>query len=127
MLRKLISVVLALVVLAVAVHYLFGFETRYVDSLRGLDLRTILDPFMAVAVVLALIVHFVGKRALDAENTDGSVTRKYLEANLAFYATVFLALWVFGDWLGGPMTATSRETVVLRVLGIGVALPQSGR
>ena len=115
--RKPIAVVLTLIsIMVVVVHYLIG--PRYIDWLRDLDFQTILDPFMAVAVALALIVHFLGKQALDAENTDGSITRKYLEANLAFYTTVFLALWVFGNWLGVPTNWTLMYPLFLVVMGV---------
>ena len=115
--RKPIAVVLALIsIIVIVVHYLIG--PRYIDWLRDLDLKTILDPLMAVAVVLALMVHFLGKQALDAEGTDGSVTREYLESNLIFYATVFLALWVFGSWLGVPTSWTLMYPLFLVVMGV---------
>ena len=114
--RRLIAIVLAVIGIAAAVDFLIG--VRYIDAVRDLDRQAILDPLMAVAVVLAAIVHFLDKRALDSGNTDGSITRKYLEANLAFYATVFLALWVFADWIGDLETGMLMDSVFIVVMGV---------
>ena len=73
-LRKPIAVVLAVIGIAVTVRHVLG--TYYIDALRDLDLQTVLDPFMAVAVALALIVQFVGKRNLDAKITGDTITRR---------------------------------------------------
>ena len=59
MLRKPIAVVLALIGIAAAVLHVLG--TYYIDAVRDLDRQTVLDPFMAVGVVLALIVVFGGQ------------------------------------------------------------------
>ena len=65
MLRRPIAVVLAVIGIAVAIIHVLG--RYYIDALRDFDWQTVLDPFMAVAVVLALIVVFGVKRDLDAQ------------------------------------------------------------
>ena len=116
MLRKPIAVILAVIGAVATVNYVIG--ARYIDAIRDIDREEVLDPFMAAAVVVALIVHFAGKRELDAEDTDGPVTRRYLETNLAFYATVFLALWVFGDWIGAFVNSTLMVPLFVVMMGV---------
>ena len=127
MLRKLIAVVLALIGIAVAIRHVLGADS--IDALRDLDWQTVLDPFMAVAVVLALIVRFGGKRNLDAKITGDTITRAYLETNLVFYATVFLALQVFRDWIGnvpGPWWQDPLFVVVMGVTSLRLWRESSG-
>ena len=38
-------------------------------------------------------------RALDANGSDGSVTREYLEVNLLFYVSIVVTVWFFWNWL----------------------------
>ena len=58
---------------------------------------------MAVAFIPMIIATLHDKmtmqRGLDGE--DGPVTRRYLEANVLFYATVGLAISFFWNWLWG--------------------------
>ena len=53
---------------------------------------------MAVAVALTLAVNLARKVRLGADRPDGPVTRKHLEANLSFYASVVLAAWYYWNW-----------------------------
>ena len=96
MLRRIGAIALALVSLAVAIHYVFG--SLYADAVDVIGVWAILDWFMAAGILIALIVHFTAKQALDREGAGDSVTRRYLEVNLAFYTTVFLSLWFFWNW-----------------------------
>ena len=114
--RKVISVVVALIGIAATLDYVWGI--RYIDAVRDLDREAILGPLMAVGIVLVLIVNFVWKRAFDAENTDGAITRKYLEANLAFYATVLLAFQVFREWIGNVPGQWWQDPLFVVVMGV---------
>ena len=58
----------------------------------------VLNWFLAVGLVIALIVSYLHKRTLDRRGAAGSVTREYLEVNLMFYVTVVLVLWFFWNW-----------------------------
>ena len=126
-LRKPIAVVLAVIGIAVAIRHVRG--SYYIDALRDLDLQMVLDPFMAVAVVLALIVQFVGKRNFDAKTNVDTITRTYFETNLVFYATVLLTLQVFGDWIGnvpGPWWQDHLFVVIMGVTGLRLWRNSSG-
>ena len=119
MLRKPVAVVLAVIGIAAAIiHVLGGY---YIDALRDLDREAVLEPFMAVGVVLALIVLFGAKRELDARIDGDAITRAYLETNLVFYATVLLTLQVFRDWLGdipGPWWQDPAFVIVMGVTSL---------
>lgn len=55
--------------------------------------------FMAFSVVVALIANIARKRAVGSEGADSPITREYLEANVAFYASLLLAPWFFTNFL----------------------------
>ena len=94
--KKLLAVFLSVVALVVAVHFMFSsFYRELVDTGAIWD---VLNWFMAVALVVALIVSFHHKRTLDWHGADGTVTREYVEVNLIFYVTVVLVLWFFWNW-----------------------------
>ena len=93
--KKLLSVFLHGVALVVAVHFVFN--SIYRDALGTVDVWGILDWPIALAIVIALVVNYQRKRALG-RGSDGAITREYLEANLAMYVTVMLALWFFSNW-----------------------------
>ena len=57
----------------------------------------VMNWFMAVSVVLALLGSFARKRRMDAEEAD---TRTSLEVNIVFYAALGLFLWFFWNWFG---------------------------
>ena len=114
-LKKPIAVVLAVIGIAVAVRHVLG--TYYIDALRDFDWQT-LDPFMAVAVVLALIVVFGVKRDLDAQSSGDTITRAYLETNLIFYATVLLTLQIFRDWIGNVPGPWWQDLLFVVVMGV---------
>ena len=48
----------------------------------------------AIAIIIVLVVNVLRKRALDANGSDGSVTRDYLEVNLLFYVSIVVTVWV---------------------------------
>ena len=58
----------------------------------------IINWFMLAAIILALMLNTCKKFCSDRTQTE-EVTRSYLEANVLFYATAFLALLFFGSWL----------------------------
>ena len=94
--RRIGALVLALISLAVGIHFVFG--SLYQDAVDVIGVWSVLDWFMAAGILIALVVHFKAKQALDQDGAGDSVTRRYLEVNLAFYATVLLSLWFFWNW-----------------------------
>lgn len=96
MLRRICAIALGLISLAVAIHYVFG--SLYQNTVDLIAVWAVLDWFMAVGILIALVAHLMAKRALEEEGAGDSVTRKYLEVNVGLYLTVFLALWFFWNW-----------------------------
>lgn len=94
--KKLLAVFLSVAALLVAVHFMFSsFYRELVDTGAIWD---VLNWFLAVGLVIALVVSFHHKRTLDRRGADRPVTREYLEVNLLFYVTVVLVLWFFWNW-----------------------------
>ena len=65
----------------------------------GSSLWVPVDWLQAAAIIVALVVNTLRKRALDANGFNGSVTREYLEVNLLFYVSVVVTVWYFWAWL----------------------------
>lgn len=93
--RKLLAVYLSIVALLVAVHFVFN--SFYRDTWDVIEVWSILDWLMALAIVIALVVHFRRKFALKRE-ADQAISREYVEANVAVYVTALVALWFFSNW-----------------------------
>lgn len=93
--RKLLAVYLSIVALLVAVHFVFN--SFYRDTWDVIDVWSILDWPMALAIVIALVVHIRRKSALKRE-ADQAISREYVEVNMAVYGTALVALWFFSNW-----------------------------
>ena len=105
--RKLFAIFLVGIALIVAVHFVFN--SFYREALDSIDVWGILDWPIAVAIVVALVVHMQRKLALDREPAQ-AVNRKYVEVNVATYATFFLALWFFSNWFNFLNFGTEGES-----------------
>ena len=82
---------------AVALHFIF--TPFYDDATNVVDqVWNILNWLMAIGVVVALAVHYFRKRALDSRRDDGTITREYLEVNIAVYGSIILTLLFFTNW-----------------------------
>ena len=101
------------IVLAFAVGLNWIATPLYHDGSDSYPVWEFLNYFMAVAVLIALIVNFLSKRALDREKSDGSLNRPYFEANLAFYASIVLALWYYWNFFGSLFPETESAAVGL--------------
>lgn len=106
--RKLLAVFLSVVAFLVAVHFVFN--SFYRDSLDAVDVWSVLDWPIALAIVIALVVHFRRKFALKRE-ADQAVSREYVEANVAVYGTALVALWFFSNWFTFLNLGTEGESV----------------
>ncbi len=105
--KRLLAVFLIVAALAVTVHFVAS--ALYEDAVDvGLGWNILNWP-MAAVVVVALVVHYLRKRALDRTETDGSITREYVEVNLALYATIVLALWFFWNWTDDLMSSEAQS------------------
>ena len=101
------------IVLAIAVGLNWIATPLYHDGSDSYPVWEFLNYFMAVTVLVALIVNFLSKRALDREKSDGSLNRPYFEANLAFYASIVLALWYYWNFFGSLFPETESAAVGL--------------
>ncbi len=101
------------IVLAFAVGMNWIATPIYHDGSVDYPVWTFLSYFMAPAVLIALIVNLLSKRALDREEADGSLTRQYFEVNLAFYASIVLALWYYWNFFGTLFPETESAAVGL--------------
>ncbi len=91
--RRPLAVVLGLITLAVAFHFLFS--TFYADSVDVGEVWDILDWFMAFGVVVTLALSYIRKRNMASDSMDD---RTYLRVNVAFYSALWLAIWFLWNW-----------------------------
>ena len=115
-LRKLLAVFLIGVALLVAVHFVFN--SFYRELLDTVEVWSVLDWPMALGLVIALVVHFQRKRALEAGSEQG-LTREYVEVNVATYGSALVALWFFSNWfnfLNVGMEGESAGNLVMWVI-----------
>ncbi len=98
--KKLTALYLILLGLVVGGHFIA--TQLYDPTLEGtaLEVWRILDPLMIVGVAIAMLSALFRK----LEDGDGAytmgVSREYLEANFAFYASTALLLLLTWNWLG---------------------------
>jgi len=126
MLRKIIGILLIVVAAAVAIHTVV--EPLYHASTEAqpyAPLWSVLDPIMAVAIVLTVIFGYIRKR--DACNKGGTtVTREWLSANVVFYGIIFIGIMFFWNWFNLLMpafTAVGTDAVSVAWIIIDAALP----
>ena len=109
----------------VAVHTVV--EPLYQTSEAGQPdspLWEILNPIMALALLLGVRVAYVLKRAAEADDTQ--ITRRYLAANTFFYGTLFVGILFFWNWfalLNPGYTAPGSDTTSLVWILIDASLP----
>ena len=96
-LKRMMAAVLAIISVAVAVHFIAGeiYGVYWSDSNAVWDY---LNWFIAMAMLVALGFHFRRKRAFDRLNREENVTLGYLSTNFLFLATILLTLWFFANW-----------------------------
>ena len=90
--RKPLSVVLGLMALAVAVHFVFN--PFYEDAVDATSVWHVLNWCMAVGVIITLALTYMRMRSLGTD----SDTNMYVCVNVAFYAAVVLAILFFWNW-----------------------------
>ena len=93
-LGKILAVLFGAFALVVTVQFVLS--PLYQDAVDIGQVWNYVNYLLALGVLAGLIVHYLRKRALTV--SAGSITRGYLEVNLAFYLTVMLALWFFWNW-----------------------------
>ncbi len=92
---RLLSVYLMVVGLAVAVHFI-AVAWYHPGGDEPYPLWEILDWFMAVAIVIALISTFVHKRRHDAGDETSLI--EHISVNSVFYGTLGVGILFFWNW-----------------------------
>ena len=109
-LGKILAVLFGAFALVVTVQFVLS--PLYQDAVDIGQVWNYVNYLLAVGVLAGLIVHYVRKRALTV--LAGSITRGYLEINLAFYLSVVLALCFFWNWFDDlTVGADSQDTTHL--------------
>ena len=94
MLRRPLAVVVGLTAFALLFHFVLG--PVYEDVVESHEIWNVLNWFMALGVIVALVVTFLAKR--DAE-TGGCDTNTYIRVNVKFYTAAVLAVLFFWNWV----------------------------
>ncbi|MCY3736781.1 MAG: hypothetical protein OXG13_10295 [Gemmatimonadaceae bacterium] len=127
MLKRTIGVFLTAVAAAVAVHTVL--EPLYHVSGDGQPYSpvwNILDPLMAVAIVLGLVLGYRRKQEAEAQGGEAGVTREYLAANIQLFGLLCVGILFFWSWFNLLMpafTAPGDDTVSLVWILIDATLP----
>lgn len=128
--KKLISLYLLGVAVAVAVYFIIG--PLLPESFDSLDVWEILDILMVIALGFALLFNYGMKRKEGGRDAGAPVTRRYLEVNLLFYLTAGITILFLHNWfallglgadnLGGPDPAGNHQRWVIWAV-VDVLLP----
>ena len=127
MLKRIVGVFLTAVAAAVAVHTVL--EPLYHVSGEGQPYSpvwSILNPLMAVAIVLGLVLGWRRKKEVDGQGGEAGVTREYLAANTLLYGLLCVGILFFWNWFNLLMpafTAPGDDTVTLVWILIDATLP----
>ena len=118
-----------LIAMAVAVGVHTVVEPLYHASGPGQPyspLWNVLNPLMAVAIVLALVFGYLRKQEVGREGGGAGVTREFVAANTQFYGFLFVGILFFWNWFNLLMpafTALGDDTVTLVWILIDATLP----
>ena len=126
MFKRIVGAFLVILGVAVAVHTIA--EPLYHASTEARPygpLWDILNPFMAVGLVLGALFAHLRSRGVDGDG-GGPVTREFLVAKTLFYGFLFVGILFFWNWfnLRSPaFTAVGPETVSLVWIIVDATLP----
>ena len=87
-----------LIGVAIAVAVFFVINTFLIDSIEVLDVWYVLDVLMFIGLVIALPYNYARKRSECDGDPAGGVTRRYLDVNAAYYATVGVTILFLHNW-----------------------------
>ena len=126
-LKRICGLFLVLIAVAVAVHTVV--EPLYHTSSEGQPYSPfwdILNPLMAIAIMVGVLFGYLRKNAADSEGDSGTVTREFVAANVQFYGFLCVGIMFFWNWfiLYSPeFTAVGAETASLVWILIDATLP----
>ena len=87
-----------LIAVAVAVAVFFIVNTFLDDTLDVLQVWYALDVLMLIALAAALIFNYSRKTEVGGRDPESGVTLRYLEVNVAFYATAAVTILFLHNW-----------------------------
>ena len=87
-----------LIGVAVAVAVFFIVNPLLTDAIDVPGVWQVLDVLMVVALAIALAANYARKQGEDGGDPGGSVTRRYLEVNVAFYLTAAVTILFLHNW-----------------------------
>ena len=93
-LRRPLAVIVGLTAVAVLFHFVLG--PVYEDVVESHDVWNVLNWFMALGVIVALVVTFLAKREAEAGDCD---TNTYIRVNVKFYTAAVLPILFFWNWV----------------------------
>ena len=94
--RRLLGVFLVVIALVVAVNLMA--TPLYHDGSEDYPIWKIVNWFMAIGVVVALIVNTMRKRAMGVGGDNEPSVREYLRVNLTYYTAIILTILFFWEW-----------------------------
>ena len=95
--KKLLGAYLIGVAVVVAVWFIIN--TLFVDSFDVSDVWFVLDILMVTGLAVALVFNYDRKRREDNRSAGDSITRAYLETNVAFYLTAAVTIIFLHNWI----------------------------
>lgn len=98
-----------LIGVAIAVAGFFVVNSFFADSIEVMDVWYVLDVLMFIALAIALPYNFVRKRRECDGDPGGSVTRRYLDVNAAYYLTVGVTILFLHSWFS--LLALGRDSL----------------
>ena len=98
-LKKLAGAYLIVVAVAVAVFFIINTVLAGSFDFDVLPVWYVLDVLMLIGLIVALYYNFAAKREATRPGDDEAVTRRYLEVNVLFYATVVVTILFLHNWL----------------------------
>ena len=125
MFNRVVGVFLIAMAVLIAVHTVI--EPLYHTSEAGQPYSPvwdILNPLMALAILLGMRVTYVRKKAVGGDG--GGVTRAYLAANTLFYGFLFVGIMFLWNWfilMNPSYTAPGGATTSLVWILIDASLP----
>ena len=126
-LKRICGLFLVLIAVVTAVHTVA--EPLYHVSSEGQPyspLWDILNPLMAVAIVLGALFGYSRKKAADNAGDSGAVTREFVAANVQFYGFLFVGIlffWNFFNLHNSAFTAVGEDTATLVWILFDATLP----
>ena len=127
MLKRIVGLFLILVGVVTAVHMIV--EPLYHVSTEANPYSlfwNLLNPLMALAVVLGMVFATIRKRGVDREGSGAPITREFLAANTLFYGFLFVGILFFWNWFNfrsPAFTAVGVDATALVWAFIDAALP----